>query len=421
VTEFSGSQRACVKQLELQRNVRMQKKQGERAAGRASGAGSASAAASAAASTAAAAAAAAAAARSATVSGPSDTERTYSGTARGAVVEQQQRRLLSRRGGQLPSSGSLQEPLYYGARPPAADDTTACAAGAGAAQASTCAVAALVATAAIRAPLVRKPAPAPQQAVNGMFDIWACEEDAPAPPLAADVPPSSFSQSYMDSLLDAPLLDGGDASVLDAQRVADGAFGSAGGADRGSASSSEDLLLQQQQRSFNDAAFDAAFFDAFSLSGSSAGSAGSAAAAVEDALAAAGIFAQNGAAAAPLPLPYRADVVLKLHDVLPDQLPPALAPALLDWWASAPLVMEGHVRPGCTLLTVDVLLRGHDPAAALGRGGGGGGAAQLVEELLRSAAGDFLRSKRWKPGAEWRAQRACAARQCFRRNHALRS
>jgi hypothetical protein len=383
-----------VKQLELQRSMRKQK------------------------ASSAATVAAAVAARTATVSGPTSSERTCSTTS-GAVEQQrqqqqQQQQLTAAPPSREPSSGTPQE-LCYGVRTPAADTNTACSAGDSVAQASARAVAARVAagpTAAAPCAIVPLqllqplplPAPAAQQDVHTLFDIWECDADAargarPAPPLptaggaawplADDTP----SFEFMDSLLDAPL-PGDDAflsDMLGAQHTGTltpfpARF------DGGSAA-------ELRQR-FNAAAFNGAF-DAFSLGDAARGNASSAAAAA----AAASGFAQHSAA-----LPYRADVILKLHNVLPEHLPPELAPALFGWWASAPLAMEGHVRAGCTLLTVDALLLGNDPAAVAAAAGkqaappaGGGSAAELVAALLRSGAGEFLRSKRWSLAVDGRS------------------
>ena len=71
---------------------------------------------------------------------------------------------------------------------------------------------------------------------------------------------------------------------------------------------------------------------------------------------------------------------LKMPRATPDALPPALA-ATLHGWAGSALALEGAVQPGCTLLTVDVLLSS-DAAAHLPAGG-----AAALEATLRDADG----------------------------------
>ena len=85
--------------------------------------------------------------------------------------------------------------------------------------------------------------------------------------------------------------------------------------------------------------------------------------------------------APPLPphalLPRRVEVTVKLHGFTPASLPACLATAFEAWFETAPLLLEGHVRPGCTLLTVDVLLEAHAADAACTPGAEAAMAAHL--------------------------------------------
>jgi hypothetical protein len=144
---------------------------------------------------------------------------------------------------------------------------------------------------------------------------------------------------------------------------------------------------------------------------SAAASAGYAAAAAATAAAAAAAWSSAPCASraatlwaglgASAPLPLLREARIKIHDVAPGSLSPALAPALADAWCRhEALSLEGHVRPGCTLLTLDALI----PALAVpfGRGGFfdddvacGRSAPALARALLASPAGAWLRRTRF--------------------------
>lgn len=119
-------------------------------------------------------------------------------------------------------------------------------------------------------------------------------------------------------------------------------------------------------------------------------------------------------------VPRQEQMQLKLHDAAPRAVPPALAPALAEspCWSAQPIALEGSVRPGCTLLTIDALLpviemrRSAALTAALSLSSDSAAqadaesaasaktpaepeAAAVARALLRSDAGDALREQRW--------------------------
>ena len=115
-------------------------------------------------------------------------------------------------------------------------------------------------------------------------------------------------------------------------------------------------------------------------------------------------------------VPVQEQMQLKLHDAAPRAVPPALAPALAEapCWAAPPIALEGSVRPGCTLLTIDALLpviemrRSAALTAALSLSSDEAAtsegasampaepeAAAVARALLRSEAGPALREQRW--------------------------
>jgi hypothetical protein len=102
----------------------------------------------------------------------------------------------------------------------------------------------------------------------------------------------------------------------------------------------------------------------------------------------------------PAPLPPRAlSFSIKLPHATPDALPPSLAPALAAW-ADEPLSLFAAAQPGCTLLTVDVLLRGdaathaaqEEALQAALRGCGAPGGALSGARFALAAAGDAGRA-----------------------------
>lgn len=91
--------------------------------------------------------------------------------------------------------------------------------------------------------------------------------------------------------------------------------------------------------------------------------------------------------------PVRVQVVVKLHDCgLPEHLSAAMAPALRSWLATAPYAAEGHITPGCVLLTVDALVSARDAAAMQLPHGA---AADAAGSLLASPCSSFLRGGAW--------------------------
>ena len=88
--------------------------------------------------------------------------------------------------------------------------------------------------------------------------------------------------------------------------------------------------------------------------------------------------------ASPAPPPVSSTLVLKLHDTNPGGMPLELGPSLASLFTPPALSLSSHVRPGCTLLTLDALSL-HPPADA-----------QAVQRrLLASPAASFLRAQRW--------------------------
>ena len=117
--------------------------------------------------------------------------------------------------------------------------------------------------------------------------------------------------------------------------------------------------------------------------------------------------------ALPPPLPRRVEVTVKLHGLTPANLPAGLASAFEAWFESAPLLVEGHVRPGCTLLTVDVLLEAAAADAACAPGAEAALAAHLrsggverdaaVKALFAAASPSLALRLRDSAGAPGRA------------------
>jgi hypothetical protein len=80
---------------------------------------------------------------------------------------------------------------------------------------------------------------------------------------------------------------------------------------------------------------------------------------------------------------------MKLFNRTPADLPPSLKADLCSWLSEAPAAVEGHIRPGCVHLTMQLLVsrRAHDAAKAAGL-------ASLVAHLLdgSTAGAAFWRS-----------------------------
>jgi len=96
--------------------------------------------------------------------------------------------------------------------------------------------------------------------------------------------------------------------------------------------------------------------------------------------------AASAAAAAASAQPAAVTLQLKLHDVSPGSIPEELQGSLATLFSPPPLALCGHARPGCTILTVDVVADGVASE---------GGAAAAAAALLASPAGDWLRGRRW--------------------------
>jgi hypothetical protein len=93
-------------------------------------------------------------------------------------------------------------------------------------------------------------------------------------------------------------------------------------------------------------------------------------------------------------LPRHVTLQLKLHNVLPNVLPPGLAAELSAWLGAPLLAQHGLITPGCTVLTVDTLLCGGGAGAgeeAPRDGCAPGSALGLAAALGCGAAGALLR------------------------------
>jgi hypothetical protein len=88
------------------------------------------------------------------------------------------------------------------------------------------------------------------------------------------------------------------------------------------------------------------------------------------------------------PAPDSSFVTLKFQNAVPTDFPPSLAPALAGWFPQQLLSLDGHIQPGCSLLTLHALREGAAPA---GDASSMPEAEALAAHLAASDAGPWLR------------------------------